>query len=50
MFLTPSSSSLFSDEIIKASLTQVKEDSQIKLRPNLSSQKGGKQSASAVSS
>ena len=43
-------SSLFSDEVIKASLTQVKEDSQIKLLSNLSSQRSGKLSASAASS
>ena len=47
---TPSLSLLFSDKVIKASLTQVKEDLQIKLLSSLSSQKGGKQSASAASS
>ena len=40
----------FSDEEIKSSLTQVKEDSQIKLLSNLSSHKDPKQSASAASS
>ena len=47
---TPSSSSLFSKDIIKESLTQVKEDSQIKLLSNLSSQRGGMPSASTASS
>ena len=47
--MTPSSSSLFS-EIIKESLTKVKENLQIKLLSNLSSQRGGKQSASTTSS
>ena len=50
LLATPSSSSLFSDEVIKASFTHVKEDSQIKLLWNLSSQRGGKQSASVASS
>ena len=50
LLATLSLSSLFSDEVIKDSLTQVKEDSQIKLLSNLSSQKGGKQSASTASS
>ena len=36
---TPSS---FSEDIIKESLTQVKEDSQVKLLSNLSSFRGGK--------
>ena len=47
---TPSTSSLFAEDVIKESLTQVKEDFQIKLLMNLSSLKGGKQSASTASS
>ena len=43
---TPSTSFLFAEDVIKESLTQVKEDSQIKLLSTLSSTKGGKQSAS----
>ena len=50
LLTTPSSSSLFSDEVIKASLTKVKEDLQIKLLSNLSLHRGGKQSASAAAS
>ena len=42
---TPSMSSLFAEDVIKESLTQVKEGSQIKLLTNLSSLKGGKQLA-----
>ena len=41
--------SLFAEDVIKYSLTQVKEDSQIKLLMNLSSLKGEKQSASTSS-
>ena len=41
LLLTLSSSSLFSGEIIKESLTQVKEDSQIKLLLNLFFQREG---------
>ena len=46
---TLSSSSLFAEVVIKGSLTQVKEDSQLKLLKNLSSSRGGKQSASPAS-
>ena len=42
---SPSSSFLFSEDLIKESLTQVKENSQFKLLANLSSFRGGKQSA-----
>ena len=41
---------LFDEDVIKASLTQVKEDSQLKLLLNLSSMKDDKQSASSASS
>ena len=44
-----SSSSLFAEDIIRDSLAQVKEDSQLKLLKNLSSIRGGKQSASFAS-
>ena len=47
---TPSTSALFDEEVIRNSLTQVKEDSQLSLLKNLSSLKGGKQSASTSSS
>ena len=47
---SPSTSSLFAEDVIKASLTQMKEDSQLKLLSNLSSTKDGKQSASSASS
>ena len=47
---SPSMSSLFAEDVIKASLTQVKEDLQLKLLSNLSSMKDGKQSASSASS
>ena len=50
LLATPLPSLLFSDDIINEPLTQVKEDSQIKLLSNLSSQKGGEQSASTASS
>ena len=44
-----SSSSLFSEDVIRESLTQVKEDSHLKLLKNLSSNRGGKQTASSAS-
>ena len=44
-----STSSLFAEEVHKESLTQLKEDSQLKLPKNLSTSMGGKQSASAAS-
>ena len=47
---TPSTSTLFSKEVIRASLTQVKDDSQQSLLKNLSSLKGGSKSASTSSS
>ena len=43
-------SSLFSEDIVKASLTQVKENSQLTLLSNLSSKKDGKRTASFCSS
>ena len=46
---TVSSSSLFDEDIICSSLTQVKDNSQLLLLKNLSSLKGGKQSASTAS-
>ena len=46
---TPSSSSLFTEDVIRDSLTQLKDDSQLSLLKNLSSLKGGKQSASTAS-
>ena len=46
---TPSSSSLFTEDIICGSLTRVKEDSQLSLLKNLSSLKGKKRSASPPS-
>ena len=45
-----SASTLFSEEVIHASLTQVKDDSQLSLLKNLSSFKGGSKSASTSSS
>ena len=45
-----SSSTLFADEVIEKSLGQVKDDSQLLLLKNLSSQKVGKGSASSSSS
>ena len=50
LVLTPSMSTLFSEEVIRASLTQVKDDSQLSLLKNLSSLKGGGKSASSSSS
>ena len=47
---TPSKSALFDEEVIRNLLTQVKDDSQLSLLKNLSSLKGGKQSASTSSS
>ena len=47
---SPSDTSLFSDDVITKSLSQVKDDSQILLKKNLSSQRGGKGSASSASS
>ena len=46
---TLSSSSLFSEDVILESLTQVKEDSHLKLLKNLSSNRGGKQMALSAS-
>ena len=46
---SPSADSLFSDDVIAKSLGQLKDDSQILLK-NLSSQRGGKGSASSASS
>ena len=46
---TPSSFSLFDEEVIRSSLTQVKDDSQLSLLENLSSLKDGKLSASTAS-
>ena len=45
-----STSSLFSEDVVKASLTQVKEDSQLSLLSNISSKKDGKRTASSSSS
>ena len=47
---TPSTSALFDEEVIRNSLTQVRDDSQLLLLKNLSSLKGGKQLASTSSS
>ena len=47
---TPSTSTLFSEDVILASLTQVKDDSQLPLLKNLSSPKGGGKAASPSSS
>ena len=47
---SPSSSTLFSKEVVRSSLTQVKEDSQLSLLSNLSSKKDGKKFSSASSS
>ena len=47
---SPSTSSLFSEDVMKASLTQVKEDLQLSLLLNLSSKKDGKRTASSTSS
>ena len=47
---TPPSPSLFAESVIKESLTQVKEDSNLARLKNRSSTKGSKQSASAASS
>ena len=44
-----SSSSLFAKDVIRDSLTQVKEDSQLKLLKNHSSNRRGKQTASSAS-
>ena len=46
----PSSSTRFSEDVIRESLAQVKEDSIIKLLKNLSSNRGGKQTTSSPSS
>ena len=46
---TPSLSDLFHEEVIRSSLTQVKDGSHLSLFMNLSSLKGGKQSASTSS-
>ena len=45
-----STSALFDEEVIRSSLTQVEDDSQLSLSKNLFSLKGGKQSASPSSS
>ena len=50
MLSTPSMSTLFSEEVICASLTQVKDDSHLSVLKNLSSLKGGMKSASTSSS
>ena len=47
---TPSTSALLDEEVLLRSLTQVRDDSQLSLLNNLSSLKGGKQSASTASS
>ena len=47
---TPSTSTSFSEEVIRALLILVKDDSQLSLMKNLSSLKGGDKSASASSS
>ena len=47
---TPSSSALFSEDVILVSLTQVKDDSQLSLLKNLSSLKGGGKVVSTSSS
>ena len=49
LLTSPSSSSLFAEDVIRDSLTQVKEDSHLKLLKNLSSSRGGKQTASSAS-
>ena len=49
LFSSPSTSSLFSEDVVKASLTQVKEGSQLSLLSNLSSKKDGKRTASSSS-
>ena len=46
---SPLTSSLLSEDVVKASLTQVKEDSQLSLLLNLSSKKDGKRTASSSS-
>ena len=46
---TPSTSALFDEEVIRSSLTHAKDDSQLSLLKNLSSLKGGNQSASPAS-
>ena len=50
LLLTPSTSALFSEEVIRASLTQVKDDSQLSLLKNLSALKGGGKLTSTSSS
>ena len=50
LLTTPSSPSLFADSVIKESFTQVKKDCNLAVLRNLSSAKGGNQSASAASS
>ena len=47
---SPLTSSLFSEDVMKASLTQVKEDLQLSLLSNLCSKKDGKRTASSFSS
>ena len=49
LLTSPSSSSLFAEDMIRNSLTQVKGDSQLKLLKYLSSIRGGKQMASSAS-
>ena len=48
--LLPSTSTLFDEEVIMRSLTQVRDDSQLSLLKNLSSLKGGKHLAPTASS
>ena len=50
LLLMPSMSSLFDEEVILRSLTEVRDDSQLSLLNNLFSLKGGKQTASTASS
>ena len=49
LLMSPSSSSLFAEDMIRDSLAQVKEDFQLKLQKTLSSGRGGKQTASSAS-
>ena len=50
LLLSPSTSSLFSEDVVNASLTQVKEDFQLSLLSNLSSKKDGNRIAVSSSS
>ena len=49
LLTTPSSDMLFTEEVTRDSLTQVREDSHLTLLKNLSSGMGGKGSASSAS-